>query len=192
MWTSLAPLCSDPLRKLLPFLFPLSVLLIGGWRLSVSSDSTRPALNQVAVPNELGALPDYSAAPPGDRITCKQNPKLDQALLLEGQRLGIRVVAGQPELVGKDATYRAEHGRLGTITLKQRPMSAEVRCMLISHEFIHVLQHLSADLKGVPPLGWDVSPQGIQRFGSIQEAEAYRHQNHAGHVLQLLRATPVP
>ena len=182
----------DPLRKLLPFLFPLGVLLIGSWRLSVSSDSTRPALQQVAVPTQRSALPDYGSAPPGDRITCKQNPKLDQALLLEGQRLGIRVVAGQPELAGKDATYRAEHGRLGTITLKQRPMSAEVRCMLISHEFIHVLQHLSADLKGVPPLGWDVSPQGIQRFGSIQEAEAYRHQNHAGHVLQLLRDTPRP
>ena len=180
------------MRKLLLFLFPLGVLLIGSWRLSVSSDSTRPALQQVAVPTQLSALPDYSAAPPGDLITCKQNPKLDQALLLEGQRLGVRVVAGEPELAGKDATYRAEHGRLGTITLKQRPMSARVRCMLIGHEFIHVLQHLSADLKGVPPLGWDVSPQGIQRFGSIQEAEAYRHQNHAGHVLQLLRDTPRP
>ena len=86
----------------------------------------------------------------------------------------------EPELAGKDATYRAEHGRLGTITLKQRPMSAEVRCLLISHEFIHVLQHLTAELKGVPPLGWDVTHQGVQRFGSIQEAEAYRHQNHAG------------
>ena len=168
------------------------MLLIGSWRLSVSSYSTRPALQQVAVPTQLSALPDYGATPPGDLITCKQNPKLDQALLLEGQRLGIRVVAGQPELAGKDATYRAEHGRLGTIILKQRPMSAQVRCMLISHEFIHVLQHLSADLKGVPPLGWDVSPKGIQRFGSIQEAEAYRHQNHAGHVLQLLRHTPMP
>ena len=177
------------MRKLLLFLFPLGVLLIGSWRLSVSSDSTRPALQQLAVPNEVGALPDYSAAPPGDQM---QNPELDQALLLEGQRLGVRVVAGEPELAGKDATYRAEHGRLGTITLKQRPMSAQVRCMLISHEFIHVLQHLSADLKGVPPLGWDVSPQGIQRFGSIQEAEAYGHQNHAGHVLQLLRDTPRP
>ena len=180
------------MRKLLLFLFPLGVLLIGSWRLSVSSDSTRPALQQLAVPTQLSALPDYSAAPPGDLITCKQNPKLDQALLLEGQRLGVRFVAGEPELAGKDATYRAEHGRLGTITLKQRPMIAQVRCMLISHEFIHVLQHLSADLKGVPPLGWDVSPQGIQRFGSIQEAEAYRYQNHAGHVLQLLRDTPRP
>ena len=88
---------------------------------------------------------------------------------------------------GKDATYRAEHGRLGTITLKQRPMSAEVRCMLISHEFIHVLQHFNGDLKGVEPLGWSASAQEIKRFGDIQEAEAYRYQNFAGHVLQLLQ-----
>ena len=169
------------------------MLLIGGCRLTVSSDSTRSALQRAAAQTQLGVpLPDYSAAPPGDRITCKQNPKLDQALVLEGQRLGVRVVAGVPELAGKDATYRAEHGRLGTITLKQRPMSAEVRCLLISHELIHVLQHLTAELKGVPPLGWDVTHQGVQRFGSIQEAEAYRHQNHAGHVLQMLRDTPRP
>ena len=141
------------------------MLLIGSWRLSVSSDSTRPALQQVAVPTQRSALPDYGAAPPGDQITCKQNPKLDQALLLEGQRLGIRVVAGQPELAGKDATYRAEHGRLGTITLKQRPMSAEVRCMLISHEFIHVLQHLHGELRAVKSLGWKTTPEGLQRYG---------------------------
>jgi hypothetical protein len=34
----------------------------------------------------------------------------------------------------------------------------------------------------VPPLGWGPSRN--------QEAEAYAHQNQAGHVLQLLRATP--
>jgi len=101
--------------------------------------------------------------------------------LREGQRLGVQVIAAPPELPGKDATYRAEHGRLGTIRLKQRPMSAEVRCQLISHEFIHVLPHLHGDLKGVPPLGWGPSRD--------QEAEAYAHQNQAGHVLQLLRAT---
>ena len=61
-------------------------------------------------------------------------------------------------------------------------MSAEVRCQLISHEFIHVLQHLHGDLKGVPPLGWGPSHD--------QETEAYAHQNRAGHVLKLLRATP--
>ena len=102
------------------------------------------------------------------------------------------MIAGQPELVSKDATYRAEHGRLGTITLKQRSMSAAVRCMLISHEFIHVLQHLHGDLKGVDSLGWQTTPEGIQRFGSVQEAEAYRYQNRAGHVIRLLQQTPVP
>ena len=85
-------------------------------------------------------------------------------LLAEGSRLGITVKTGQPEPQGKNATYRAESGLLGSITIKQRPMSPEVRCMLISHEFINVLQHLQGDLRGVPPLGWttehpDPSPQ---------------------------------
>ena len=125
-------------------------------------------------------LPDY-AEPPQVGATCTGNPGLAELLLREGQRLGIAVVSGPPELPGKDASYRAEHGRLGTITLKPRPMSSEVRCLLISHEFIHVLQHLHGDLKGGPPIGWGPSRD--------QEAEAYAHQNQVGHVLQLLRAT---
>ena len=52
------------------------------------------------------------------------------------------------------------------------------------------LQHLHGGLKGVPPLGWGASSQQLQRFGSAQEAEAYAHQNDAGHVLMLLQATP--
>ena len=82
--------------------------------------------------------PDYSAPPPARGLTCSADPTIADALLRQGQRLGIAVVAGPPELPGKDASYRALPGRLGTITLKQRPMSAEVRCLLISHEFIHV------------------------------------------------------
>ena len=113
-------------------------------------------------------------------------------MLREGQRLGIAVVSGIPELAERDASYRAEHGRLGTITLKPRPMSEEVRCLLISHEFIHVLQHLYGNLKGVPPLGWGASDAQLMRFGSKQEAEAYAHQNQAGYVLKLLRATNRP
>ena len=128
------------------------------------------------------ARPNYTLPPQGAGRTCSADPSISEELLREGQRLGVQVIAGPPELPGKDATYRAEHGRLGTIRLKQRPMSAEVRCQLISHEFIHVLQHLHGDLKGVPPLGWGPSRD--------QEAEAYAHQNQAGHVLQLLRATP--
>ena len=76
-------------------------------------------------------------------------------LLAQGSRLVIVVKAGQPELPGKDASYRAEHGRLGTIMTKQRPMSPLVGCMLISHEFIQLLQHLHGGLRGMPPLGLD-------------------------------------
>jgi len=93
----------------------------------------------------------------------------------------VQVIADPPELPGQDASHRAEHGSLGTIRLKQRPMSAEVRWQLISHEFIHVLQHLHGDLKGVTPFGWGPS--------RAQEAEAYANQNQADQVLHLLRAT---
>jgi len=54
-------------------------------------------------------------------------------------------------------------------------MSIEVPCLLISNEFIHSLQHLNGDLKGVEPLGWLVSAEAVSRFGSLQEAEAYTH-----------------
>lgn len=178
------------MRLLLPLLIPLGVLAIGSWRLMaeapapLSADPARPSLAQRR---------PFPAPPPASPAqTCSQNPNLSDALLREGSRLGITVRAGEPELPGKDASYRAIHGRLGTITLKQRPMSAVVRCKLISHEFIHVLQHLQGDLKGVPPLGWTVTPAGVERFGALQEAEAYRYQDDAGHVLKLLRATPKP
>ena len=63
-------------------------------------------------------------------------------------------------------------------------MSQEVRCLLIGDECIHLLHHLHGDLKGVEPLGWLVSAEAVSRFGSLQEAEAYTHQNKAGRVLQ--------
>ena len=48
-------------------------------------------------------------------------------------------------------------------------MSPLVRCMLISHEFIHVLQHLQGDLRDVQPLGWLTEhPEPIP-----QETDAY-------------------
>ena len=59
-------------------------------------------------------------------------------------------------------------------------------CLLISNEFIHSLQHLNGDLKGVEPLGWLVSAEAVSRFGSLQEAEAYTHQNKTGRVSQRL------
>ena len=171
---------------LLPLAFPLSVLVIGSWRLAVFDRSPIPQPASSVSPQDRG--PNYAQAPPGTYPTCQDNPAFADRLLAEGRRLGITVKTGQPELQGKDATYRAESGRLGAITIKQRPMSPEVRCMLISHEFIHVLQHLQGDLRGVPPLGWTTEhPDPIP-----QEAEAYGHQQRAGYVLRLLQQTEKP
>ena len=171
---------------LLPLAFPLSVLVIGSWRLAVSDRS--PSLQPASFQSAQVPGPDYTQPPPGTHATCQQDPALGDALLKEGRRLGITLRWGEPELPGKDASYRAEHGRLGTIMLKQRPMSPVVRCLLISHEFIHVLQHLQGNLLGVPPLGWSSShPDPIP-----QEAEAYGHQQRAGYVLRLLQQTERP
>ena len=171
---------------LLPLALPLSVLVIGSWRLVVS-DRSRPPLPALSgSAQDLG--PNYAIAPPGTHPTCQQDPGLADALLDEGRRLGITVRRGEPELPGKDASYRAEPGRLGTITIKQRPMSPLMRCQLVSHEFIHVLQHLHGNLRGVPPLGWtNEHPDSIP-----QEAEAYGHQQRAGYVLRLLQQTQIP
>lgn len=169
---------------LLPMALPLSVLVIGIWHLAVLERP--PAPQPASFDSAQDPGPDYSQTPPGTYPTCQDDPALADLLLIEGRRLGIKVQVGQPELPGKDATYRAEPGRLGPITIKQRPMSPLVRCMLISHEFIHVLQHLEGDLRGVPPLGWTTEhPDPIP-----QEAEAYGHQHRAGYVLSLLQATP--
>ena len=171
---------------LLPLAFSLSVAVIGSWRLAVydRAPSAQPALSD----SSQAPLPDYGQAPPGTYPSCEDDPSLADLLLAEGRRLGITVKVGQPELPGKDATYRAESGRLGSVTIKQRPMSPEARCMLICHEFIHVLQHLQGDLRGVPPLGWTTEhPDTIP-----QEAEAYGHQQRAGYVLHLLLQTKKP
>ena len=171
---------------MLPLAFPLSVLVIGSWRLTVVDRSPSPL--PASSVSAQASVPDYAQAPPGTYPTCQQDPALGDALLKQGRRLGITVQRGEPELPGKDASYRAEHGRLGTIMLKQRPMSPVVRCLLISHEFIHVLQHLHGDLRGVPTLGWsNAHPDPIP-----QEAEAYGHQQRAGYVLRLLQQTERP
>ena len=64
-------------------------------------------------------------------------------------------------------------------------MSPVVRCMLISHQFIYVLQHLQGDLRVVPPLGWTTA----HADPIPQKAEAYGHQHRVGYVLSLLQAT---
>lgn len=183
-------------RLLFPLTIPLGVLVVGLWRLAVEQPSVLAPTVASSAPQLMSGSrlprPDYSVAPSATTPTCTANPNLADALLLQAQRIGVSIRASSPELPGKDATYRAEPGRLGTINLRQRPMSAEVRCMLISHELIHVLQHLHGQLKGVPPLGWPTTGELLQRFGSPQEAEAYGHQNQAGHVLMLLQATPAP
>ena len=171
---------------LLPLALPLGVLVIGSWRLAVSERSPAPPPASFQVSQD--PAPDYSQAPPGTYPTCQDDPALADLLLAEGRRLGIVVKTGLPELPGKDASYRAEPGRLGTITIKQRPMSPLMRCQLVSHEFIHVLQHLHGNLRGVPPLGWmNDHPDPIP-----QEAEAYGHQQRAGYVLRLLQQTERP
>ena len=86
---------------------------------------------------------------------------------------------------GKDATYRAFPGRLGTIILGDKELSPQSKCELITHEFIHVLQHLNGDLTQVKQLGWPIEENSIKIYGSIQEAEAYGHQKKVGEVLSL-------
>ena len=171
-------------RKCLPFAFPQVVAVLGGLNFLPSPDWR-------VVTQQMQRLQEPSASVPVSEFRtnqlCVEDPvELAEELIEAGQRIGVKVLSGEPETADKDATYRALPGRLGTITLRPRPMSKEVRCLLISHEFIHVLQHLHGDLKGVEPLGWSVSAESVSRFGSLQEAEAYTHQNKVGRVLQRL------
>ncbi len=120
-------------------------------------------------------------------LLCTNNPNLGENLLSVGRRMGIKIVHGIPEIKNKDATYKAVYGELGTITFLPKPMSELSKCKLISHEFIHVLQHLKGNLKGVEQLGWEIPKGSLEKYGSAQEAEAYTYQNQAGKVFILLK-----
>ena len=120
-------------------------------------------------------------------IGCSDNPALAHKLISQGRMLGVQVINGVPEIQGKDATYKARYGKPGVITVGQRLMTDQARCQLITHEFIHFLQHLNGDLKQVKELGWPIKANYLDIFGSIQEAEAYSHQEKAGEILGLLR-----
>ncbi len=119
-------------------------------------------------------------------IRCTENPFIAKNIIAIGEKLGVTVVSGEPLLVGKDATYEALNGRLGKIVVSKRKMAPQVYCQLITHEFIHVLQHLKANLLRIEPMGWNVPFEALGRYGSVEEAEAYTYQNQASFVLWLL------
>lgn len=119
-------------------------------------------------------------------ITCSKKPYLVNTILSLGKSMGVRVIYGKPKLENKDATYEAFPGKLGIITIKNRPMSQIVYCQLVTHEFIHVLQHIHGDLNSVKPLGLELKYIDIYRNSSLQEAEAYAYQDYIGYIIDLL------
>ena len=118
--------------------------------------------------------------------SCIDNPSIVNTIIRLGERLGVTVRKGQPKLLNKDATYEAFHGELGSIIISNRPMTKEVYCMLITHEFIHVLQHLHGNLEKVIPLGWELDYKQIYSYSTLQEAEAYAYQNSPIKIIYLL------
>ncbi len=118
---------------------------------------------------------------------CDNRPDLVSELLKVGRQMGVTILEGEPKMANKDATYEARYGRIGVITVSQRFMQPDTYCRLISHEFIHVLQHLNGDLRSVKPMGFDVPIHMIQSVGSLQELEAYTYQNEVGFILKLLQ-----
>ncbi len=123
---------------------------------------------------------------------CNNAPQLSERLLQEASRLGVQVIQGVPELPGKDASYRAIHGRPGVILISPRPMGASTRCQLITHEMIHVLQHFNRSLKGVDPIGLGTTAAEASRHSQPQEAEAYSNQNKPLKILELLQRLKRP
>ncbi len=176
-------LVHNSLRIFIHLSISLLVALMGGCELSpesIKNDST----NHVSPKTNLSF--DFSSPDNTYKKLCTDEPSLWIQLMDVGHQLGVKIIFGKPELPSKDATYKAIYGQLGVLTLTTREMTDEVRCQLFSHEFIHVLQHLNENLKGVEPLGWPISTESLAKFGSAQEAEAYTYQNRGEFILQLL------
>ncbi len=179
---------SSPPKKALFISLPIIIIILSGCR--YFSDTKRGKISSVSNtilnrsfnlrPNEIQA-----------NGRCHENPEISNKILDLGHKIGVKVIIGKPQLAGKDGTYKAFYGRLGVVTLSPRPMSLQRRCELISHEYIHVLQHLNANLKGMKPLGWPISKKALNHYGSAIEAEAYSHQNGVEKVLVLLNRAKI-
>ena len=115
--------------------------------------------------------------------TCINNPGLVHDLIRVGETLGVSITKGVPRLPNKDATYEAYPGEIGDIIITKRPLKSIFYCMLVTHEFIHVLQHLNGNLTAVTPLGWKLTYQQIYSYQNLLEAEAYAYQNYPKKVI---------
>ncbi len=118
---------------------------------------------------------------------CSSSPWVIESLVLLGNDLGVSLRHGIPKLQGKDATYEAFSGKLGIITVTNRTLPSVTYCQLITHEYIHVLQHLNGNLKSVLPIGWHLTYKQIYSNESLQEAEAYAYQDYIGKVYYSLQ-----
>ena len=138
--------------------------------------------------NEVSSkfLIGISKSPNDLEVLCTEYPNIAQDIINIGKKLGVKFLRGKPLIIGKDATYEAENGKLGTIIMTTRTMSPQVYCQLVTHEFIHVLQHLNGNLKAVKPIGLEIPLGYLELYGSLQEAEAYGYQNRASEVLKSL------
>ena len=113
---------------------------------------------------------------------CSDNPHLIDSVVSLGNKIGITFVLGTPALIDMDGTYQAFPGKLGIITITKKKLSSVVYCQLITHEYIHALQHLNGGLETLSPLGWPLTYNQIYSQKSLQEAEAYAYQDSIGKV----------
>ena len=55
-----------------------------------------------------------------DNVKCSDFPGIAKDIIATGTDLGVHVKQGMPLIPGKDATYEALHGKLGTIIIRKR------------------------------------------------------------------------